>query len=77
MGDEKLLDTSADEKATLAMSRRRFMAGWKLCAGAALGLWLALRSSSAQTGQNGTNQNGTNQNNNPQNPGQRGQNRGR
>jgi hypothetical protein len=71
MRDEKnFLDAS-----TLATSRRSFIAGWKLCAGAALGLWLALRSSRAQTG--GTNPNGTNQNNNPQNPGQKGQNRGR
>jgi hypothetical protein len=72
MGDEKLLDTSADEKATLATSRRSFIAGWKLCAAAALGLGLAARSASAQqnTGQQG-------QNNNPQNPGQKGQNRGR
>jgi hypothetical protein len=36
------------EKATLATSRRSFMAGWKLCAGVALGLCLAGRSASAQ-----------------------------
>jgi Hint domain len=41
------LDASANEKATLATSRRSFIAGWKLCAGAALGLCLAARSSSA------------------------------
>ena len=43
------LDASANGKATLATSRRSFIAGWKLCAGAALGLCLAARSSSAQT----------------------------
>jgi hypothetical protein len=32
------LDDSANRKATLAMSRRSFVAGWKLCAGVALGL---------------------------------------
>jgi hypothetical protein len=32
------LDASANEKATLATSRRSFIAGWKLCAGMALGL---------------------------------------
>ena len=42
------LDASANGKATLATSRRSFIAGWKLCAGAALGLCLAVRSSSAQ-----------------------------
>ena len=42
------LDASANGKATLATSRRSFIAGWKLCAGAALGLCLAARSSSAQ-----------------------------
>ncbi len=36
-------------RATLATSRRSFIAGWKLCAGVALGLCLAQRSSSAQT----------------------------
>jgi hypothetical protein len=35
--------------ATLATSRRSFIVGWKLCAGVALGLGLAGRSSSAQT----------------------------
>jgi len=44
-----LLDASANGKATLATSRRSFIAGWKLCAGVALGLCLAERSSSAQT----------------------------
>jgi hypothetical protein len=48
--DEKnFLDASANGKATLATSRRSFIAGWKLCAGVALGLCLAGRSSSAQT----------------------------
>jgi hypothetical protein len=32
------LDDSTNRKATLAMSRRSFVAGWKLCAGVALGL---------------------------------------
>ena len=37
--DEKnFLDASANGKATLATSRRSFIAGWKLCAGVALGL---------------------------------------
>ena len=47
------LDASANGKATLATSRRSFIAGWKLCAGAALGLGLGLagRSASAQTAQ--------------------------
>jgi hypothetical protein len=40
---------SANGKAALATSRRSFIAGWKLCAGAALGLCLAARSSSAAT----------------------------
>jgi hypothetical protein len=45
------LDASATGKATLATSRRSFIAGWKLCAGVALGLGLGLagRSASAQT----------------------------
>src|SRR6516165_3651312 len=50
--DEKnFLDPSTNEKATLATSRRSFIAGWKLCAGVALGLGLGLaaRSTSAQT----------------------------
>jgi Hint domain len=42
------LDASANGKATVATSRRSFIAGWKLCAGAALGLGLAGRSSLAQ-----------------------------
>jgi hypothetical protein len=58
------LNASTNGKATLATSRRSFIAGWKLCAAAALGLGLAARSASAQQ----------NQNNNPQNPGQKGQN---
>jgi hypothetical protein len=52
MGDKRnFLDASTNEKATLAASRRSFIAGWKLCA-VALGLGLvglAVRSSSAQT----------------------------
>jgi hypothetical protein len=48
--DEKnFVDPSTNEKATLATSRRSFIAGWKLCAGVALGLGLAGRSASAQT----------------------------
>ena len=42
------LDASANGKTTLTTSRRSFIAGWKLCAGAALGLGLAGRSSSAR-----------------------------
>ena len=42
------LDASANGKATLATSRRSFIAGWKLCAGVALGLCLAGRSSPAR-----------------------------
>jgi hypothetical protein len=42
------LDASANGKATLATSRRSFIAGWKLCAGAALGLCLEGRSSPAR-----------------------------
>jgi Hint domain len=43
MGDKRsFLDASTNEKATLATSRRSFIAGWKLCAGAALGLGLGL-----------------------------------
>ena len=53
MGDKRsFLDASTNEKATLAMSRRSFIAGWKLCAGVALGLtglFLAGRSASAAT----------------------------
>jgi hypothetical protein len=48
MGDKSsFLGASTNGKATLATSRRSFIAGWKLCAGAALGC-LAARSSSAQ-----------------------------
>jgi Hint domain len=46
--EKNFLDASANGKATLATSRRSFFAGWKLCAGAALGLCLAARSSLAQ-----------------------------
>src|SRR6516165_5052263 len=42
------LAASANGKATLATSRRSFIAGWKLCAGVALGLGLAGRSSTAR-----------------------------
>jgi hypothetical protein len=42
------LSTCANGKATLTTSRRSFIAGWKLCAGVALGLCLTGRSSSAQ-----------------------------
>jgi hypothetical protein len=52
------LNTSANGKTTLMTSRRSFIAGWKLCAGVALGLCLAGRSASAAG----------------QNPGQKGQN---
>jgi hypothetical protein len=49
MGDKtSFLDASTNGKATLATSRRSFIAGWKLCAGAALGLCLSGRSASAQ-----------------------------
>jgi len=49
MGDKRnFLDASTNEKATPATSRRSFIAGWKLCAGAAVGLFLAARSSSAR-----------------------------
>jgi Hint domain len=41
-------DGRANERATLTTSRRSFIAGWKLCAGVALGLGLAGRSSSAR-----------------------------
>jgi hypothetical protein len=47
------VDASANAKATLATSRRSFIAGWKLGAGVALGLtglFLGGRSASAQTG---------------------------
>jgi hypothetical protein len=47
--DRSSLDASANGKATLATSRRSFIAGWKLCAGVALGLCWAERSSSAGT----------------------------
>jgi hypothetical protein len=46
--EKNFLDASANGKATLATSRRSFVAGWKLCAGVALGLCLTARSSSAQ-----------------------------
>jgi hypothetical protein len=35
----KSLDVSADRKPTLTTTRRNLIAGWKLCAGAALGLY--------------------------------------
>jgi hypothetical protein len=38
-------------RATMATSRRSFISGWKLCAGVALGLCSAGRTSSAQTSQ--------------------------
>src|SRR6516165_2694327 len=41
------LDDSANGKATVATSRRSFIAGWKLCVGVALGLCLAGRSALA------------------------------
>jgi hypothetical protein len=46
--NEKNSLASANGKTTVATSRRSFIAGWKLCAGAALGLGLAARSSSAR-----------------------------
>ena len=65
------LDASANTKATLATSRRSFIAGWKLCAGVALGVALGVslegRSARAQA-QNPSQGPG-------QNPGQKGQNR--
>jgi hypothetical protein len=68
MGDKRNFpDASTNEKATPATSRRSFIAGWKLCAGVALGLCLAGRSASAQALLAPTQ--------NPyQNPGQKGQN---
>jgi hypothetical protein len=58
----------ANAKATLTTSRRSFVAGWKLCAGVALGLGLAGRSSLAQNtqggGGNNNNQGGGGNNNN-------------
>jgi Hint domain len=53
MGDKRsFLDASINGHATPATSRRSFIAGWKLCAGVALGLGLGLglagRSASAQ-----------------------------
>jgi hypothetical protein len=49
MGDKRsFLDASANGKATLTTSQRSFIAGWKLCAGVGLGLYLAGRSSSAR-----------------------------
>jgi hypothetical protein len=62
MGDKRWsLDAATNEKATLTTSRRSFIAGWKLCAGVALGLSLAARSSSAQNGQGGNGQGGNGQ----------------
>jgi hypothetical protein len=58
MGDKRWsLDASVNEKATLTTSRRNFIAGWKLCAGVALGLCLAGRSSSAQNSMGNNNNN--------------------
>jgi len=51
------LTASANGKATLATSGRSLIAGWKLCAGVALGLCLAARSSSAQMNNMGQNNN--------------------
>jgi Hint domain len=48
----------SNAKATLTTSRRSFIAGWKLCAGVALGLCLAGRSSLAGQGGNGQGGNG-------------------
>jgi hypothetical protein len=63
--DEKnFLDPSTDGKATVATSRRSFIAGWKLCAGVALGLCLAPRSSSAQMNTMGGNNNNMGNNHN-------------
>ena len=39
---KSFLDASTNGKATLATSRRSFIAGWKLCAGVALGLGFGL-----------------------------------
>jgi hypothetical protein len=50
--NEKSSLASANGKVTLATSRRSFIAGWKLCAGVALGLCLAGRSSSAGNNNN-------------------------
>ena len=46
--EKNFLDPSTNEKATLATSRRSFIAGWKLCAGVAVGFGLAARSSPAR-----------------------------
>jgi Hint domain len=51
------LNACANGKATLTTSRRSFIAGGKLCAGAALGLGLAGRSSLAQNNQGNNNNN--------------------
>jgi hypothetical protein len=51
--------TPANEKATPTTSRRSFIAGWKLCAGVALGLCLGGRSSSAQIVINAAKKKGT------------------
>jgi hypothetical protein len=51
MGGKNSLDAYANGRATVATSRRSFIAGWKLSAGVALGLCLAGRSASAQTSQ--------------------------
>jgi hypothetical protein len=49
VGGKSYRNAPSNGKATLAASQRSFIAGWKLCAGAALGLCLAARSSSALT----------------------------
>jgi Hint domain len=49
------IDASVNGKATLATSRRSFIAAWKLCAGVALGLCLEARSSRAQNANNNNN----------------------
>jgi Hint domain len=67
MGDKRsFLDASTNGKATLATSRRSFIAGWKLCAGVALGLCLEARSSRAQNRQGGNGQGGNGQGGNGQ-----------
>jgi hypothetical protein len=67
------LNVSANGKATLMTSRRSFIAGGKLCAGAALGLCLAGRSASAANPNPGQGP-GQNPGQKGQNPGQKGQN---
>ena len=74
MSDKRsFLDASSNEKATLATSRRAFIAGWKLCAGVALGSCLAVRSSLAAKGGNGNGNGGIGQGNGNGNAGHGGQ----